>query len=119
MTKWDKVLIVCLMAVSALLIFPILQGQPKASQAVVSVGSEEKLRLDLNQDGTYAVNGRLGPVNIEVQDGSVRVTQENSPHHYCSRQGWVNSTAVHIVCLPNETVIRIQGEPGAEDTVIQ
>ncbi|WP_294730701.1 NusG domain II-containing protein [uncultured Faecalibaculum sp.] len=119
MTKWDKILIVCLMAASVLLIVPILQGQPVPSQAVVSVRNEEKLRLNLAQNGSYSVKGTLGPVNIEVQDGSVRVTQENSPHHYCSRQGWVNSTAVPIVCLPNETVIRIQGESGSEDTVIQ
>lgn len=119
MTKWDKMLTACLMAASVLLIVPILHGQPEPEQAVVSVKNEEKLRLDLNQDGSYAVDGTLGPVNIEVQDGAVRVTQENSPHHYCSRQGWVSSAAVPIVCLPNETVIRIRGESGSEDTVIQ
>lgn len=60
MTKWDKILIVCLMAASVLLIVPILQGQPVPSQAVVSVRNEEKLRLNLAQNGSYSVNGTLG-----------------------------------------------------------
>lgn len=119
MTRWDKVLIALLMVTSVLLIIPILTSRPEAREASVAVRNEEKLRLDLDQDGTYSVDGTLGPVNIEVKDGAVRVEQENSPHHYCSRQGWVSSAAIPIVCLPNETVITIEGTEASEDTVIQ
>nr|WP_242745716.1 NusG domain II-containing protein [Allobaculum sp. Allo2] len=53
------------------------------------------------------------------KNGKAAVTQENSPHHYCSRQGYVDSPAVPIVCLPNETIVTIEGSEAQEDTVIQ
>lgn len=119
MTKWDKVLIACIMVLSATLIVPILYGAPQASTVAVNVKNKEVLRVSLAVDDTYVVSGSLGDVVIEVADGAVRVTQENSPHHYCSLQGWVSSSAVPIVCLPNDTVVQIQADDAMEDTVIQ
>jgi hypothetical protein len=115
----DKILIVILMAASALLVVPILFNAPEASTAVVSVKNEEVLRLSLLEDGEYEVEGTLGNVHISVKDGAVAVTQENSPNHYCSLQGYVSDGNIPIVCLPNETVVRIQGSDSGEDTVIQ
>lgn len=80
--------------------------------------NEEIMRIDLSQDGDYDVDGTLGNVHISVKDGSVAVTQENSPNHYCSMQGYVDSVNTPIVCLPNDTVITIEGADEEEDTVI-
>ncbi len=118
MNRWDKGLILFMMAACLLLLLPLAGYQPQADTASVQVKNEEVLRIPLGQDGTYSVEGTLGPVNIEVKDGRIRVNQENSPHHYCSRQGFVDSVNVPIVCLPNETVITIEGE-GEEDVLIQ
>ena len=76
------------------------------------------MRIDLSKDRTYVVNGKLGKVHIEVKQKKVRVTQEKSPHHYCSKQGYVSDANVPIVCLPNETVVKIEKE-ASQDTVIQ
>lgn len=119
MTKADKILIVLIMICSLLLFIPILNNQQEASVAVVEVSNTEVLRIDLSKDDTYSVNGTLGEVHIQVKDGKVRVTQENSPHHTCSKQGYVSNTNTPIVCLPNETVITIEGSSSQEDTLIQ
>lgn len=118
MKKADQILIACLMALSLLLLIPLFTSDTQASVAVVKVRNEEVMRIPLTQDGTYTVQGTLGNINIEVKDGSVAVTQENSPNHYCSRQGFVNSPSTPIVCLPNETVVVIEGEDESQDTVI-
>ena len=78
----------------------------------------DSLVIDLSKDKTYVVNGKLGKVHIEVKQKKVRVTQEKSPHHYCSKQGYVSDANVPIVCLPNETVVKIEKE-ASQDTVIQ
>lgn len=119
MKKADQILIACLLALSLILIIPLFFLDTGGSYAVVKVRNEEKLRLDLSQDGEYEVDGSLGPVHIVVENGKVAVSQENSPHHYCSRQGFVDSGAIPIVCLPNETVITIENGESQEDTVIQ
>ncbi|MBB5182869.1 NusG domain II-containing protein [Catenisphaera adipataccumulans] len=120
MTRADKILIVAIMILSAGLIVPLLNHVPQASQAVVTVSDQEVMRIDLSKDGKYSVDGKLGKVYIQVKDGQIRVTQENSPRHICSQQGYVSDPNTPIVCLPNETVITIESdEQSNEDTVIQ
>lgn len=121
LTKADKILIVSLMIVSLVLIVPILKNKPASNTATVKVKNEEKLKIDLTKDGNYSVDGQLGKVKIEVKDGAIRVSQENSPHHYCSKQGYVKNSNTPIVCLPNQTVITIDEgeEENGEDLLIQ
>lgn len=121
MTRADKFLITLCLLLSIVLLIPLFSMQTKGSYAVVKVRNEEIMRLDLAVNGEYEVQGTLGPVHIIVQDRKVKVSQENSPRHYCSKQGFVDSGIVPIVCLPNETVITIEDAHGnpMEDTVIQ
>ncbi len=119
MTKADKVLIVILMVLSLVLVFPLFFLAPASNQATVLVENKEVLRIDLNKDESYSVQGKLGKVKIQVKDGKVRVSQEKSKHHLCSKQGYVSSSSTPIVCLPNETVVKIENQNNEEDTVIQ
>ncbi len=120
MNTADKCLIVTLWLASLLLLIPLFQQSQAGAYARVMVKGEEAMRLNLEEDGQYTVNGTLGPVHIEVKAGQVAVSQENSPYHYCSKQGFTSSTAIPIVCLPNDTVIVIESEqPQEEDTIIQ
>lgn len=119
MTKADKILIVCIMILSIGCIFPLLHHAPQAKVAVVLVSNKEVLRIDLSENKTYSVKGKLGKVHIQVKDGKVRVNQEKSPHHLCSKQGYVSNAHTPIVCLPNETVVQIKESSTSEDTVIQ
>lgn len=119
MTKADKILIVLLMVTSLLLFIPILNNAPASNTAVVTVSNEKVLRIDLSQDKEYEVNGTNGKVHIEVKDNQVRVTQENSPQHICSKQGFVSDPNVPIVCLPNDTVVTIEADNPKEDLLIQ
>lgn len=118
MKKADRILIIALMIFSALCLIPLLNGSIQPEVAVVKVQNEEVMRVDLSEDNVYTVQGTNGPITIEVKDGAIRVTQETSLHHYCSIQGFVNSSNTPIVCLPNETVITIEGKDGQEDTVV-
>ncbi|MGM9960248.1 MAG: NusG domain II-containing protein [Allobaculum sp.] len=121
MKKADGWLISFFLILSVVLLIPLFNKQDTGAYAVVKVRNEEKMRLDLSQDGEYEVEGALGPVHIIVRDRKVKVSQENSPHHYCSKQGFVDNGVVPIVCLPNETVITIEdaNSQPIEDTVIQ
>ena len=116
MKKADKILIVCIMIVAVVLCVPLFFSEN--AYASVYVKEIQVLRIDLSKDKTYVVNGKLGKVHIEVKQKKVRVTQEKSPHHYCSKQGYVSDANVSIVCLPNETVVKIEKE-ASQDTVIQ
>lgn len=82
---------------------------------VVSIDGKDKYKYNLNEDriielkkDTYTT--LLGDMIIEIKDNKVRVSKEESPKNYCSKQGWVSSVATPIVCLPNAVVVTIIGE---------
>lgn len=82
---------------------------------VVSIDGQDKFKYNLNENriielkkDTYKT--LLGDMVIEIKDNRVRVSKEESPKNYCSKQGWVSSVATPIVCLPNAVVVTIIGE---------
>lgn len=122
MKRADRVCIIIIMAACVLFYVPLwfafdTQGQ---QEVVVRVRDDEVLRVPLTQNGTYQVEGKLGVVELNVQDGKVQVEKETSPYHYCSIQGFVDDPATPIICLPNEVVVQIAGsEERIVDTQIQ
>lgn len=63
----------------------------------------------------YEIEATNGLVVIESKDGLVRVVSETSQNNICSIQGWSNSVAIPIVCLPNDLYIKITGDKVDEE----
>lgn len=126
MNRYDKSLIVFVL-ISSIILYGSMEWFVRSSTsdkvvAVVTYREKEILRIDMDIDSTYTVNGTLGEVFIEVKDQALRVEKETSPYHICSIQGWVEYANVPIVCLPNHIVIMIKNaavNPEGEDSVIQ
>ena len=83
--------------------------------AIVTIEGKQKFKLDMNEDIELVLSPEkysslLGEMIIEIKDKKVRVKKEESPLHYCSMQGWVDSVARPIVCLPNAVIITIMGQ---------
>ena len=83
--------------------------------AIVTIEGKQKYKLDMNEDVEIVLSpdkysSLLGEMIIEIKDKKVRVKKEESPLHYCSMQGWVDSVARPIVCLHNAVIITIMGK---------
>ena len=90
----------------------------KGSTAIVYYKNEAILTIPLHTDiTTYEVMGENGIVEIVAGNGKIKVEEENSPLHLCSRQGWVDSSTQTIVCLPNKIVIKIEDEQELDGVV--
>ena len=81
---------------------------------VVSINGEDRFKYLLSENRTIELakddyKTLLGDMVIEIKDNKVRVSKEESPKNYCSKQGWVSSVATPIVCLPNAVVVTIIG----------
>ena len=113
-------IILCL---SILLIIGILYGitkidNHKHKEAIVYYNNDIVLKIDMDKDDTYQVNGDNGIVIIEVLNNKIRVNEENSPKHICSKQGFINSSHESIICLPNKIVIEIKDSMDI-DTIVR
>ena len=56
---------------------------------------------------------------IEVLDYKIRVVEENSPLHLCSKQGFIDKSYETIVCLPNKVVIKLVSDSEGLDGVVK
>lgn len=106
------VLIVCLLVVSNAI---TNKAKGKVLYAIVTIEGKQRFKLDMNEDTELVLkpekySSLLGEMIIEIKDKKVRVKKEESPLHYCSMQGWVDSVARPIVCLPNAVIVTVMGQ---------
>ena len=91
------------------------KAEGKIKYAIITVEGKQKYKLNMNEDIEIVLTkdkypSLLGEMIIEIKDNKVRVKKEESPLHYCSIQGWVDSVAKPIVCLPNSVIVTILGQ---------
>lgn len=78
-------------------------------------------KIDLDSvNGSISFDVRGAGVNtIEAEHGRIRVVSADCPKKICVSQGWISSSALPIVCLPNKVVIKIQAKDAGSDAVSQ
>ena len=94
-----------------------LLGQGSVNRAVVYQDGKIVEKLDLGASvgsSSLRVEWEQGYNIIEVENGRVRISEADCPDGFCLRQGWVNSGARPIVCLPHRLVVQLENE-GAPD----
>ena len=107
MNKSDIKLVGILLAVSLIGILGFKLFSKSGNSAFVYHDGSLVLTIDLSVDKEYVVDGDLGDVVIVVRDGRIKVEDETSPLHLCSKQGFIDNSTESIVCLPNKVVINI------------
>lgn len=115
MNKNDIKLIVFILTICIIFLL-IFVNFNKVENKVAKVYYENDLilEIDLSKElDEYIVEGYNGKVKIEAGNGKIRVIEEKSPYHICSKQGYIDSSYQTIVCLPNKIIIEIE----SKDTV--
>lgn len=110
MNKNDIVLIICTVFIALILwLFLNNVNQNKATKAYVYYDSKlvKTINLTNNKLVKYEVDGYNGKIIIESKLNQIRVKEEISPQHLCSKQSWVSNTIETIVCLPNKVIIKL------------
>ena len=109
LTGYDKLLIICLilLGVAGLIILSQMKGE--TNTVVVLVSGEEVMRVPLDRDQTFSVDGPLGATDIEVKGRRVRVLDSPCTKKICVNTGWIDKAYQTIVCAPNRVVIRLTG----------
>ena len=111
----DLILIVMILLIVGIIL--IFNKKEIPNQAKVYYENDLILTIDLSQNKEYDVQGYNGNVHIVVLDNKIKVEEENSPKHLCSKQGFISSSNETIVCLPNKILIKIESDDSL-DTVI-
>lgn len=106
MNKKDLVLITIIISIAFIFIL-YFSTKKQSDIALVYYKDDIILTIDLNINNIYEVNGELGKIKIEVNNSKIKVIEENSPYHLCSKQGYISKQGESIVCLPNKIIIKL------------
>ena len=83
--------------------------------AVVTVNGVETERYSLAADAEIRLESENGGYNILViKNGKADVIEASCPDHVCVDQREISKTGEAITCLPNKTVITVEGQGEAE-----
>ena len=107
----DIILIVSLtiLLVSACLIIFFLSK--KGKYAEIRNGDEVILKVPLDEDKEYVVEGKISEVKIVVKNGEVYVKESGCPDKICIEMGKISKTNDKpIYCAPNEILIVVVEE---------
>ncbi|WP_312499245.1 NusG domain II-containing protein [Enterococcus sp.] len=117
-------LIIFLLIVGSFLPLVLFQTQAQSQTgdryAVIRINGQEVDRFNLDALSTlektyYPAQGQYNI--IEIDDGRIRVKEDNSPDQIAVKTGWISKNGQTSICLPHKLVIEIK-QSGAEDYFI-
>lgn len=92
----------------------------------VTEGSRVIVYLSDKKFGWYALAGekrnveiatRIGPIVLEIGEGSARVASSPCPNRLCVKTGKVSHAHEEIVCVPAHMLVLIEGAGGEKGEV--
>ena len=91
LNKNDVILIICILFIS--LFFILILNSKSKKDNIAKVYYDNKLikQINLNKNNTYEVKGYNGTVKLEVKNNKIRVIEEKSPLHLCSKYGYISN----------------------------
>ena len=80
--------------------------------AIIEHNSVEIHRINLDKvtqsDIIFIDDGKGCRVEIEVENGRIRVLSSSCPDKICVNCGWLSEKGDTAVCLPNSVVVRVE-----------
>ena len=120
MNKNDFILIGVILLIIVGIFFINARSNKQVNTASVYYDNNLVLKIDLTLDEKeYIVDGYNGPVTIKAGNGKIKVEDEDSPLHLCSKQGYIDKSYESIICLPNKIVITFDDIDNSIDTVVK
>ncbi len=117
-TKGYKVTVVFITVMLCLILgislSAILRPASRNTNCIADIYQDGELLISIPLDGSaaprrFTVTGTDGCVNeIEVRSDSIGIISADCPDKLCVHQGFINSTGLPIVCLPNKLVIQLR-----------
>lgn len=109
MRKADIVVILILFAIPLAILF----ASPRNAGFVEIECQEGTYRYSLDDEVMLTVTGPVGETTVEISQGRARIAASDCPEKSCTR-GSIDSYPETLVCLPNQVVVSIGGEGGAD-----
>ncbi|PQF24850.1 NusG domain II-containing protein [Enterococcus mundtii] len=116
---WDIIIIFVLVVASFVptivfaLSFESAESENSVKYAIVKIDGKEVERFALDEISSKMVTYHPSDTQyniVEIQEGKIRVKEDNSPDQIAVRTGWISEPGQTSICLPHRLVITIEQE---------
>ena len=108
-TRVDRILVLALLVVCVFSLSKVL-GRPAGKEVVIYRGDQVAYSGPLELERTLELEGPLGMTRVAIAAGEVSVTDSPCPRKICIALGTVHRSGDLLACVPNQIVVRIEGE---------
>jgi len=109
MKKGDKILIIIILCIAALLYGTKLLNNESNNIALITIDNKPYKTVRLDREDKFIVSTKYGQNIVHVKSGRIKVVSADCPDQICVRTKTAYKTGDIIVCLPHRLVITIEG----------
>jgi len=114
MTGLDR-LIVAVLLLTVLASFFLLGARPQGERVLVERAGRLIFTAPLAENRVVDLEGPLGLTRLEIRDGRARILSSPCPTKACIGMGAISRRGEMLACVPNQLLVRIDGEGGGAD----
>lgn len=115
-SKRDAIIILCLLAVSVVLLIGMMIFRTKGGTVEITVAGREYGTFSLQENRTVAIQNAAGQVTnkLTIRNGEAYMSYADCPDHLCMHQGKIHTDGASIVCLPNKVVVTVRSQKDSD-----
>jgi hypothetical protein len=113
MTWLDRAIVLTLLLASGAA-FVLLGKAPRGARLVVEQQGKILFTAPLAVDRSVILTGPLGETLLEIRGGHACITSSPCSHKVCIGMGQIARQGELLACVPNDLLVRIEGEPAEE-----
>ena len=117
MTKGDVLVLALALLLVAVSYSAYWGSSLYGNQAALFVSGKHKTSIDLYENRTFKIKGKLGESELQVLDGKIRFVASPCDGKQCIYQGWISHSGEIAACVPNGISVRILGPDPRFDTM--
>ncbi|MFZ0392019.1 MAG: NusG domain II-containing protein [Calditrichia bacterium] len=110
----DLALVLLLIAAPLYAIFQLNGAPGNDRQVIVEIAGQQQYVFPLQNNKTIPLDSFTRPVILQIENGSVRISENFCPKKICIQTGAIENPGQMIACVPLKLLIYIQAESGAE-----
>ena len=99
-------LIIALLIFAALYFFPVVNSSRTGDVAIIR-DNITIATYPLAPDRTFFITGKIGPMELEIKNKSVKVLSSTCPKQICLDAAPIRRGGQQIICSPNHILIEI------------
>lgn len=109
MTWLDRGIVLTLLLATGVA-FALVGHAPRGARVVVEQQGRVIFSAPLDVDRTTTLNGPLGATILEIHAGHACITSSPCPQKVCIGMGQISRQGELLACVPNDLLVRIEGE---------